>query len=124
MRLKHILRRIQWSANLHFGRLLSVADQPLLPWHIDAIEGRTPHQSLGQPFVVLDHDRLSIGGDTGTRLRESWMPEIGTSSSMSEDGKRSDGLRPPATAPVLDSTIATFAAVAQRRSVSGRTGHR
>jgi hypothetical protein len=23
------------------------------------------------------------------------MPEIGTSSSMSEDGKRSDGLRPP-----------------------------
>jgi hypothetical protein len=32
------------------------------------------------------------------------MPEIGTSSSMSEDGKRSDGLRPPATAPVLDST--------------------
>jgi hypothetical protein len=33
------------------------------------------------------------------------MPEIGTSSSMSEDGKRSDGLRPPAAAPVLDSTI-------------------
>jgi len=32
------------------------------------------------------------------------MPEIGTSSSMSGDGKRSDGLRPPATAPVLDST--------------------
>jgi len=32
------------------------------------------------------------------------MPEIGTSSSMSGDGKRSDGLRPQATAPVLDST--------------------
>jgi len=37
------------------------------------------------------------------------MPEIGTSSSMSEDGKRSDGLRPPATAPVLDSTISEVA---------------
>jgi hypothetical protein len=34
------------------------------------------------------------------------MPEIGTSSSMSGDGKRSDGLRPQATAPILDSTIA------------------
>jgi hypothetical protein len=32
------------------------------------------------------------------------MPEIGTSSSMSGDGKRSDGLRPQATAPILDST--------------------
>jgi hypothetical protein len=34
------------------------------------------------------------------------MPEIGTSSSMSGDGKRSDGLRPQATAPILDSTKA------------------
>jgi hypothetical protein len=33
------------------------------------------------------------------------MPEIGTSSSMSGDGKRSVGHRPQATAPVLDSTI-------------------
>ena len=35
------------------------------------------------------------------------MPEIGTSSSMSGDGKRSVGHRPQATAPVLDSTIVT-----------------
>jgi hypothetical protein len=34
------------------------------------------------------------------------MPEIGTSSSMSGDGKRSVGHRPQATAPVLDSTDA------------------
>jgi hypothetical protein len=34
------------------------------------------------------------------------MPEIGTSSSMSGDGKRSVGHRPQATAPVLDSTLA------------------
>jgi hypothetical protein len=34
------------------------------------------------------------------------MPEIGTSSSMSGDGKRSVGHRPQATAPVLDSTVA------------------
>jgi hypothetical protein len=34
------------------------------------------------------------------------MPEIGTSSSMSEDGKRGVGHRPQATAPILDSTIA------------------
>jgi hypothetical protein len=34
------------------------------------------------------------------------MPEIGTSSSMSGDGKRSVGHRPQATAPVLDSTEA------------------
>jgi hypothetical protein len=38
------------------------------------------------------------------------MPEIGTSSSMSEDGKRSDGLRPRAAAPVLDSTISEVSA--------------
>src|SRR6516225_8360838 len=32
------------------------------------------------------------------------MPEIGTSVSMSGDGKRSVGHRPQATAPILDST--------------------
>jgi hypothetical protein len=32
------------------------------------------------------------------------MPEIGMSSSMSGDGKRSDCFRPQATAPILDST--------------------
>jgi hypothetical protein len=32
------------------------------------------------------------------------MPEIGTSDSMSGDGKRSVGHRPQATAPILDST--------------------
>ncbi len=32
------------------------------------------------------------------------MPENGTSGSMSEDGKRSVGHRPQATAPILDST--------------------
>ena len=34
------------------------------------------------------------------------MPEIGTSGSMSGDGKRSAGLRPQATAPILDFTRA------------------
>jgi hypothetical protein len=34
------------------------------------------------------------------------MPEIGTSGLMSGDGKRGDGLRPQATAPILDSTAA------------------
>jgi hypothetical protein len=33
------------------------------------------------------------------------MPEIGTSGSMSGDGKRSVGHRPQATAPILDSTV-------------------
>jgi hypothetical protein len=32
------------------------------------------------------------------------MPEIGTSGLMSGDGKRGDGQRPQATAPILDST--------------------
>ena len=35
------------------------------------------------------------------------MPEIGTSGSMSGDGKRGVGHRPQATAPILDSTKAT-----------------
>jgi hypothetical protein len=38
------------------------------------------------------------------------MPEIGTSSSMSGDGKRSVGHRPQATAPVLDSTTSDLPA--------------
>ena len=38
------------------------------------------------------------------------MPEIGTSSSMSGDGKRSVGHWPQTTAPVLDSTISEVAA--------------
>src|SRR5215813_3018217 len=37
------------------------------------------------------------------------MPEIGTSSSMSGDGKRGVGHRPQATAPILDSTKAVLA---------------
>jgi hypothetical protein len=36
------------------------------------------------------------------------MPESGTSGSMSGDGKRSDGQRPPVTAPILDSTKAQW----------------
>jgi len=36
------------------------------------------------------------------------MPEIGTSGLMSGDGKRGDGLRPQATAPILDSTFGDF----------------
>ena len=35
------------------------------------------------------------------------MPEIGTSGSMSGDGKRSAGLRPQATAPILNSTFSS-----------------
>src|SRR5450631_1572728 len=38
------------------------------------------------------------------------MPEIGTSGSMSGDGKRSVGHRPQATAPILDSTTADIGA--------------
>ncbi len=47
------------------------------------------------------------------------MPEIGTSSSMSGDGKRSDGLRPQATAPILDSTR-----IAVGMPVAGHPPHR
>jgi hypothetical protein len=39
------------------------------------------------------------------------MPEIGTSGSMSGDGKRNVGHRPQVTAPILDSTIASLAAM-------------
>jgi hypothetical protein len=42
------------------------------------------------------------------------MPEIGTSGLMSGDGKRGDGQRPQATAPILDSTIATLADLLER----------
>ena len=37
------------------------------------------------------------------------MPEIGTSGLMSGDGKRGDGQRPQATAPILDFTKAVIA---------------
>ena len=48
------------------------------------------------------------------------MPEIGTSSSMSGDGKRSVGHWPQTTAPVLDSTICEVAArLLEVRSVGG-----
>jgi hypothetical protein len=42
------------------------------------------------------------------------MPEIGTSGSMSGDGKRSVGHRPQATAPILDSTDPDAPAADQR----------
>jgi len=48
------------------------------------------------------------------------MPEIGTSSSMSGDGKRSVGHRPQTTAPVLDSTFASFRLGATIRSLLGQ----
>jgi hypothetical protein len=48
------------------------------------------------------------------------MPEIGTSSSMSGDGKRSVGHRPQATAPVLDSTIATTRCLQRPRRFRGK----
>ena|SRR6266853_4548668 len=44
------------------------------------------------------------------------MPEIGTSGSMSGDGKRGVGHRPQATAPILDSTIAETPAGGRRLS--------
>ena len=48
------------------------------------------------------------------------MPEIGTSGSMSGDGKRSAGLRPQATAPILDSTeLADFGAAAIPSGIGG-----
>jgi hypothetical protein len=50
------------------------------------------------------------------------MPEIGTSSSMSGDGKRSVGHRPQATAPVLDSTVADEAETHAEVSSSGQSG--
>jgi hypothetical protein len=50
------------------------------------------------------------------------MPEIGTSGSMSGDGKRSDAEWPQATAPVLDSTIAALDKCGGMSAV-GETGH-
>jgi hypothetical protein len=47
------------------------------------------------------------------------MPESGTSGSMSGDGKRSDGQRPPVTAPILDSTKASVRCIAVRCPESG-----
>ena len=48
------------------------------------------------------------------------MPEIGTSGSMSGEGKRSVGHRPQATAPFLDSTCAPKGAFHQWRRVPPR----
>ena len=50
------------------------------------------------------------------------MPETGTSSSMSEDGKRSDGLRPQATAPILDSTSADLKRIVANVCFAGNSG--
>jgi hypothetical protein len=49
------------------------------------------------------------------------MPEIGTSSSMSGDGKRSVGHRPQTTAPVLDSTFATNLTCPDEVRIRGRS---
>jgi hypothetical protein len=46
------------------------------------------------------------------------MPEIGTSGSMSGDGKRSVGHRPQATAPILDSTDSAVAVIRPSRQLS------
>src|SRR5438876_5482905 len=54
------------------------------------------------------------------------MPEIGTSGLMSGDGKRSDGQRPQATAPILDSTTAVILGQPLRLAnwvASGRSPH-
>jgi len=47
------------------------------------------------------------------------MPEIGTSGSMSGDGKRSVGHRPQATAPILDSTDSDVSSIRRGRKPSG-----
>jgi len=47
------------------------------------------------------------------------MPEIGTSGSMSGDGKRSVGHRPQATAPILDSTDSAVSSIRRARKLSG-----
>jgi hypothetical protein len=49
------------------------------------------------------------------------MPEIGTSGSMSGDGKRGVGHRPQATVPILDSTKCDIVAL-RRPMVSGLAG--
>jgi hypothetical protein len=48
------------------------------------------------------------------------MPEIGTSGSMSGDGKRSDGQRPQVTAPILDSTETAFVADIELVAIGGK----
>jgi hypothetical protein len=45
------------------------------------------------------------------------MPEIGTSGSMSGDGKRSVGHRPQATAPILDSTDSAVSSIRRERQL-------
>jgi len=57
------------------------------------------------------------------------MPEIGTSGSMSGDGKRSVGHRPQATAPILDSTYSDGIAALRHLWIilcrlAGALGHR
>ena len=52
------------------------------------------------------------------------MPEIGTSGSMSGDGKRSVGHRPQATAPILDSTVAPRACLTLSDNSDDREGVR
>ena len=47
------------------------------------------------------------------------MPAIGTFGLMSEDGKRSVGHRPQATAPILNSTFSTVLAVADLVVIGG-----
>ena len=49
------------------------------------------------------------------------MPEIGTSGSMSGDGKRSVGHRPQATAPILDFTISEMAVARVGGRLLGRS---
>jgi hypothetical protein len=51
------------------------------------------------------------------------MPEIGTSGSMSEDEKRRDAHMAPATALILDSTIASFGCCLASRLPSERSRH-
>ena len=51
------------------------------------------------------------------------MPEIGTSGSMSGDGKRGVGHRPQVTAPILDSTVSAVVECHQFDRFQGRSGH-
>jgi hypothetical protein len=51
------------------------------------------------------------------------VPEIGTPGLMSEDGKRGVGHRPQATAPILDSTLASFRCDAEFGRYRRHSGH-
>jgi hypothetical protein len=63
-------------------------------------------QRYGAPDIMIHRARLHAPF-AALIPRQSRMPEIGTSGSMSGDGRRSVGHRPQATAPILDSTEAT-----------------